>query len=142
MKTNIFDEHIGEFQKNFTSQQKKAMIMGLWSIANSDGEIHQKEENFMREISLLLGFDYNSLWNGLFHFEYKEGELGTALNSLSKSNKEWYIITVFSMIHVDGHALDIEFVYAESILNVMNITVDEALKTLQKSQGMINHLNL
>ena len=141
-KTNIFDEHLGGFQENFTSQQKKAMIMGLWSIANSDEEIHQKEEIFMKETSLLLGFDYNSLWDGMFDFNYEEGELGRSLNSLSNGDKDWYVIAIFGMIHADGRALEVEYAYAEAILNVMNVTIEDALKTLQKSQAMMDYFNL
>jgi uncharacterized tellurite resistance protein B-like protein len=140
-KTNIFDEHLGEFQDNFSSGQKTAMIMGLWAIANSDGEIHQKEEIFMKEMSLILGYDYNNLWDGVLNSQYEPGEIKRALNSLTNSGKDWYIITIFGMIHADGRTLEVEFAAAEAILNLMNVSVDHALKTLQKSQALMDHFN-
>jgi uncharacterized tellurite resistance protein B-like protein len=47
-------EHVDRVNGNFSAEQKRALIKGLWDVACADGEIHHYEELLVRRIADLI----------------------------------------------------------------------------------------
>lgn len=114
-----------------------AIIGSLLIIANSDGEFHKKEAQFLKEVSKVLG--YKSSRSKLNKFmSIGLDEMFLKLNGLDDSQKEWYIVTTFTMLHVDGQALDLEFQYLEVYFAKMGINREKFKDVIEKSHILLN----
>ncbi|HBG86121.1 MAG TPA: hypothetical protein DDW62_01075, partial [Marinilabiliaceae bacterium] len=107
-KQNEVRQHLGGFQDEFSDNQKKAVMCSLMLIANSDGEFHRKEEMFFEQTATMLGYRLSGDYIDDLLAMGKE-KLFQLLKSLDESQKDWYIITAFGMLHADGQALEVEF---------------------------------
>lgn len=133
------DQHFQGFQNQFSANQKLAIMASLFIIANADGEFHNKEARFLKEVALALGYNY--IPKNLDEFmKIGPEKVFQKLNSLEDSQKDWYIITAFAMLHVDGQALDIEFQYLETYFAKMEITRERFEQVVKKSQLLINDI--
>ncbi len=130
--------HIREFQNQFSENQRKTIMSCLFVIANLDGEFHRKEEEFFVEIASVLGYRLTGDYLDDFMSIGRE-RLTKILNGLDDSQKDWYIITAYAMVHADGQALDYEFQCLESQLNIMGITRQRFEEVLAKSQLLMNN---
>jgi uncharacterized tellurite resistance protein B-like protein len=134
---NTINKHLGDFQGQFSENQKKAILNSLLLIACSDGEYHQTEADFFEQAATLLGYRLNHDYaNELSSFS--RDKLFQLLNSLNESQKDWYIITVFGMMYADGEALKIESQYLDALFNNMGITEERFEKVLSKTQFIMN----
>ena len=131
------NQHLREFQDQFSENQRKAIMSCLFIIANLDGEFHRKEEKFFIEAASVLGYKLSGDY--LDDFMSMGGEkLINILNSLDDSQKDWFIIAAYVMVHADGQALDYEFQCLESQLNIMGITRQRFEDVVSKSQLLMN----
>lgn len=133
---SYINQHLSGFQNNFSSNQKKAIMCSLFLIANADKEFHNKEAVFFEQTAKLLGYKLTS--NFLEEFlSFNKVELLQLLDSLDESQKDWYIVTAFGMVHADGRALEKEYQYFEVFLENMNIT-EERFEYVLKKAELIN----
>ena len=127
-------EHLSGLKESFTDEQKKAILFSLFDIANSDDEFHAKEIEFFDQVGNLLNYPTGE--NILDEYlEADREKVFKSLNDLSDSQKDWYIITVFGMIHADGKVLDEELTDAERFLSgIMGISKERINDAIQKNQ--------
>lgn len=130
-------ENLGDFQDQFTENQKKAIMCSLFLIANSDGEFHHKEQQFFEQTAMLLGYTLTSDILDEF-LSMERTQLFQLLGSLKEDQKDWYIITAYGMVHADGQTLEVEFQYLDVFFTKMGITVERFQNVLKKSQLLMN----
>ena len=131
-------EHLLGFGEDFTERQKKAIICSLLLIANSDGEYHRKEKQFLELSASLLGYQLQDDFFDEFE-SFDPVDIPNLLNSLDEGQKDWFILTVAGMVHADGRALEIEFQLMEGILKKMGITEQRFMDVLKKTQLMMEY---
>lgn len=136
-KQSAVNAHLGGFQDEFTKNQKKAILNSLLLIACSDGDYHQKEVQFFEQAATLLGFRLTQDYAEEL-MSFSRDNLFQLLNSLSESQKDWYIVTVFGMMYADGEALEIESQYLDALFDNMGITEERFEKVLSKTQFIMN----
>ena len=115
-------------------------MFSLFIIANSDGEYHNKEHNYLEQIASVLGYNLGSDLDAIvdeFMTIDRVAIFGN-LNSLSEGQKDWYIVTAFGMIHADGKALDAEFEYVIAIFQKMGISEKRFEDVLKKTELLMN----
>ena len=140
--SNIFNDHLSGFQSMFTIKQKKAVLIALWTVANADGEIHIKEEIFLKETSLLLGINYNTIWDDLFNSNHTPEQYNKELENLSKSQKDWLVVTLMGVIHADGQAVIEEMVVAEVVLGILGYSHEDAMSSIKTSNFLSDFFNI
>lgn len=102
--------HLGDFQDEFTQEQKAVMIFNLLMIAEVEGETQPAELQQIEYTAKLLGIELD---DPIFHLiparMFVEGvaESGPKyfsriLNSLSESQKEWFAVIIVGIITVGG----------------------------------------
>lgn len=132
-KPKILKEHLTDFQNGFSEYERRAILISLLIIANSDGEFHSKESSYFEMISKQLGYKLEEDYIDEF-FKIDREEVYQILKGLNRKQKEWYILTLFSMIHADGKPMDVEFKYAQPYLERMQITREVFEETIQSSK--------
>ncbi|MFG6686244.1 TerB family tellurite resistance protein [Mariniflexile sp. HNIBRBA6329] len=137
------NEHLGGFQDDFNEHQKKAIMISLFLIANSDGEYHNKENQFFEQTATLLGYRLNPDFDKTVDdfMTMDKPSLFRHLNSLGSSQKDWYIVTAFGMVHADGQALEEEFQYMLVFFDEMGITEERFENVLKKTELMMKMFN-
>lgn len=140
-KQNAVNEHLGGFKTGFNQQQKKAVMCSLFLIANSDGEFHNMENQFFKQTAALLGYRLSSdLDSTLDEFMTMDREsLFRNLNSLGESQKDWYIVTAFGMVHADGRALEEEFQYLLVFFEKMGISEQRFENVIKKTELLMQN---
>lgn len=141
-KEKVVREHLGGFQDGFNLKQKKAVLLSLFLIANSDQEFHIKEKQFFEETALLLGYRLTENMVDEFMSLGDREELFRLLNSMDEGQKDWYIITSLGMMHADGKPLDIELKHLMTFFDHMGITEERASNVVQKAEALSRHFNL
>lgn len=110
-QSQVLKEHFQGFHHDFTDIQKKAILISLFDIANSDNELHRMELKFFHEISLLLGYsmDDNTIYQ---YLEMDRKYITKILAGLNEKQKSWFVVTVLGMMYSDGkiHPKEAEFV--------------------------------
>lgn len=133
-------EHFRRFQSEFNAQQKKAIMCSLFMIANSDGEYHNEEHLYLEQIASVLGYHLGSDLNKIVDefMTINRDEIFQNLNNLSESQKDWYIITAYGMVHADNKALEEEIQYTFAFFEKMGITEQRIEDVLKKSELLFN----
>ena len=132
LKDDVLKEHLSGFKDSFTDEQKKAILFSLFDIANSDDEFHAKEIEFFDQIGNLLNYPTGESMLD----EYLEADKAIvfeSLNDFSDSQKDWYIVIVYGMVHADGKVLDEELADAGRFLEGMGISKERINDTIQKN---------
>lgn len=121
------------FQNEFSKNQKAAIISSLIIIAKVDGDVHQKETEFIDKTIRTLGIDQE---DPIFHEFIKKGPDHTIfhLNSLSPRQKKWYIVAVHDLISCDGKIKESEANYAIGFCNKIGISDDKYMEVVEKSE--------
>ena len=130
-------EYLGDFQDNFTKEQKAAIISSLVITAKSDGNIHLKEWQCIEQTGKILGI---KLEDPIFPKIASGGknEIIRILNTLNKSQKEsfkeWFIVTLHAVVLADGKPEEIEINCALSFAKGIGISEDEYVQIIHKSE--------
>jgi len=130
--TNFIKKHLSGFEGIFTGEQKKAILVSLYVIANADDEFHEMEEEFFKKTADLLNYNLSDNINEEFS-TISRAEVFKLLKGFSDSQKDWYLVTVAGMIHADGKVLANELDDAFRYLLSMGISkkrMDKAIKNL------------
>lgn len=132
-KSDKIKNHLHDFMESFTDEQKKAILVSLYVIANSDEEFHTKEVEFFQQTADIL--DYPITGNIKDEFsEINRDEVFEQLKNISEDQKEWYLTTVIGMIHADGKVIEEELDDAKQYLSRMGITKERITQTLITKQ--------
>ena len=119
--------------ESFTDEQKKAILVSIYVIANSDEDFHTKEVEFFQQTADILDYPITGNLKDEFS-EINRDEVFEQLKNISENQKEWYLTTVIGMIHADGKVIEEELDDAEQYLSKMGITkerITQSLKTIQ-----------
>jgi len=128
-------QHFQDFNSDFTLRQKKAIIGSLIVIAMADGDYDRSEARCLEETAMMLDYPLDDDINiaVLELMDMDREEVLATLNSLTSSQKDWYIITAMGMIHADGKTLAEELMTAAAYFENMGITPERVDNTLKKS---------
>lgn len=127
--------HLNDFQGSFTDEQKKAIMVSLYVIANSDEEFHDSEVEFLQHTADLLGYQISSDIKQEFS-GINRGKVFEQLREFSDEQKEWYLVTVTGMIHADGKVLENELDDALRYLLAMGISKERMIEIIGKLNAM------
>lgn len=132
-KQDPIREHLGDFQDSFTKEQKAAILVSLVFLAKIDGQFHPSEKNNIEQASRVLGIGLNE---PLFTKIAAGGKnaITRILNTLDKSQKEWYIITLHSLVVADGKVEENEIGFALEYAEDIGISEDEYIQIVQKAE--------
>lgn len=134
-------DNFGNFQNNFNDEQKASILASLFIVANSDGHLDSKEMNLIDLTGKVLGVQSGDpILTKVI--SAGENEIIRILNTLNKSQKEWYIITLHSMIYADGKIEDIEVGYALNFAENIGISEDEYIKIIEKAEYILKQFKL
>ncbi len=133
IKEDPIREHFGDFQSNFTKEQKAAILVSLAIIAESDGQVHPKEMQNIELTGRFLGIEFDDTVIERVALGGKN-EIKRLLNTLDRSQKELFIITLNSMVTADNKVEDIEIGYALGIAEDIGISGDEFVQIIKKSE--------
>lgn len=126
-------EHLGGFQDSFTKEQKAAILEALIVISKSDGSVHPKEMQEVAQTVRLLGIESNDPV-----FESVAGlskdDFIRILNSLDRSQKEWFVVAVHQLIIADRKIEDIEIAHALTLFKEIGISPDDFVQIIQKTE--------
>ena len=61
IKNDALKEHLSGFRDSFTDEQKKAILVSLFEIANSDEDFHFRETAYLKKTSEFLGMSFVGL---------------------------------------------------------------------------------
>ena len=113
-KDNNLIEYFND-QYSFTKEQKNAILVSLYEIANSDEEFHEHEAQYLKKISGYMGY---SLGNRKLQklLDTDKDHLYGLLKDLSESQKDWYVFIALGMVWADGVVVEKEFIYVENFL--------------------------
>ena len=116
----------------FSTEQKKAILMSLFEIANSDEEFHKKETEYFRNIAGFLGM---RLSNGVLKrmLSTERDSLYKLLNEMNDSQKDWYVITALGMVYADGELIEEEFNHVKSFLLELGFTEARIRQNMSKN---------
>ncbi len=135
--TNFIKKHLSGFEGTFTDEQKKAILVSLYVIANADDEFHEMEDEFFKKTANLL--NYNLSDNIMEEFSaISRATVFELLKGLSDSQKDWYLVTVAGMIHADGKVLASELDDAFRYLLSMGISKNRLDKTIENLNSIID----
>jgi len=127
--------HLSSFHGSFTDEQKKAIMVSLYVIANSDEEFHTKEVEFLQQTADLLGYQISGDIDQEFS-DINRGRVFEQFREFSDEQKEWYLVTVTGMIHADGKVLESELDDALRYLLSMGISKEKMIKIIGKLNAM------
>jgi hypothetical protein len=138
---NLFDEknhalikdHLETFDYEFSDDEKKAILSSLFNIARSDDEYHPKEKELLKDISAIIGYDFDDFSKG-HHLELDDNQINEILKGLGEGQKDWFVITAFLMIYADGVALMQEYFKLESYFEKMGILKERWQEIINKTE--------
>jgi uncharacterized tellurite resistance protein B-like protein len=133
------NKELNEFQSSFTAEQKAAIFGCLVTIAKCDGEVHPKEYASVEQSSNVIGLDLvtdlaiikQTTQNGL------DGMI-PVLNTLSKSQKEWYITSQHMVLHADGKVAPQEVNCCLEIAEKIGISTEEYKEILDRMDAIFD----
>lgn len=130
------DIELSEFRNSFSEVQKVAVMHCLLIVAQCDQELHLKELELLKSISRTLGihFDPQNL-SPIMQRMFQQNNF-PILNTLDRSQKEWYICAMHSMMHADGKVLEKEMHYCLSIAEEIGINSEQYKSILDKMDAL------
>jgi uncharacterized tellurite resistance protein B-like protein len=134
---DFIKKHLSGFEGTFTDEQKKAILVSLYVIANADDEFHEMEEEFFKKTAGLLNYNLSDNINEEFS-SISRAEVFKLLKGFSDSQKDWYLVTVAGMIHADGKVLANELDDAFRYLLSMGISKKRMDNTIEKLNSIID----
>jgi uncharacterized membrane protein YebE (DUF533 family) len=117
------------------------MVWFLVQLAQADGEINEKEWQQLDQAFGIIGYnpaDKETEKISLKVAGYSLDNLMNVLNTLNRSNKEWFAITTYSLIMCDGVATDEEINQHLYVITKMGISEDEFCNILKKEMAFQN----
>jgi hypothetical protein len=129
--------HLESLDYEFSDDQKSAIILCLYFIANSDNNFHEKEKKFLGDVASIINYDLESLLKYNLNNVNSE-ELFKTFSEFSEEEKDWFIITAFIMVYSDGIALMDEYLELEIYFEKMAITKDHWLNVIDSTKELLD----
>ncbi len=125
---------INEIEKLLNIEQKAAIVGILIIIAKADNKVVDSETKFIDSVANYLKINP---FDPIFQKQASSGkaELMRILNTLSRTQKEWLVTLIYSIVIVDGVVEDIEISFAAGISKEIGISESEfgdIIKTSKK----------
>jgi uncharacterized tellurite resistance protein B-like protein len=120
-------------EKELTIEQKAGIISILVIIAKADKEVVDSEIEELDKVASYLDFDVRHPLMQKIAIGRK-AELMSILNTLTKTQKKWFITKMFLVIMADGKAKDIEQSFFEGISKDLGFTEDEVIKIIEEKR--------
>ena len=115
---------LNEIEKQLTIEQKAAIVSILIVMAKADRKVVDSETKFIDSIANYLNISpFDSIMQKLA--SSGKAELMRILNTLSRSQKEWLIELIYSIVIIDGVVEDIEMSYVSGISEEIGISESE-----------------
>ena len=123
------------FQQDFTSQQKAAIISSMIIITKTSAGISDVESRYIEQNAGVLG---TTLDNPALITISQGGRenLVSILNTLSQNNKEWFAYTVYGLLCQKGQPEARKLQIALTILDDIGITEDEFVAIVEKTKAL------
>jgi uncharacterized tellurite resistance protein B-like protein len=143
-KQKEVENHLGQFQSDFTENQKRAILVSLYVIANSDGEFHQNEIDVFHNTADLLGYKMKRTVEKTLTdiTSVSKDEMVRVLRQMDQGQKDWYIVTAMGMIHADGQVLEIEIKHGMAYFEAIGVTEEYAFSVLEKAEALSKAFNI
>lgn len=130
-----------DFQQRFNTEQKTVIARLLFHIAEADGDTNEKEWQQLNQAFSIIG--YNPLDKEMQEISLKIAghslaNLINVLDTLDKSDKEWFAITVYSLIMCDSDATEAEINQALYIITKIGISEDEFYNIVETAMTIYN----
>lgn len=128
---------LSEFKNSYTEEQKAAMMYSLMLIVASEGDYDTKKFNFLNSQASLLGFDLEGKSMAIYQHN-KADYAYNILKTMNDSQKEWFSITLGTMISLDNRPTVNEEKLVGSILTETNISDEQFKNANLKARALLN----
>lgn len=132
-------QEVENFRKGFTNQQKAAIISSMIIVTKTPNGITKVEWNYIEKSANLLniGLDDPEL-----ETIPQKGRINlvSILNTLSRSDKEWFSYSLYTLLHQNGKPEGNKLQIALTILNDIGISQDEFLGIVNKANAIYQRL--
>ncbi len=137
---NLFNKNVKlvDFKHHFTKEQKAAIVGSLIVLAKSDGEVHSTEMQNIELTGRFLGIGIDDPMQRIVALGGKN-EIFRILNTLDKSQKEWYVIALNSMVVADGRVEDIEIKFAVGFAESIGISEKEYFGIIHNAESIMDN---
>lgn len=136
IKSHQVKNDISLFQNQYTELQKAAILGALIVVAKSDGEVHPKEFKKIEDTATLLGTDMSDPLH--LAVIQSKAQMIAILNSLTRKQKEWFILCLHEMVLIDGQVKDIEVSFALGFARDLGISEYEYFEIIDKAIAISN----
>jgi uncharacterized tellurite resistance protein B-like protein len=135
IKSHHANNDLSLFQNQYTELQKSAILGALIVVAKSDGEVHPKEFKKIEDTATLLGTDMSDPVH--LAVIQSKSEMIFVLNTLSISQKEWFLVCLHEMVLTDGKVQDIEVAFALGFAKDLGFSEDNYFKVIEKAAAIV-----
>ena len=130
-KNTVLNESFNKLY-GFDEEQKTAILLSLYEVANSDDEFHPKETEYHNKIGSYLGLDYSNRQLRAM-LKNDRDRLYKLLDNMNEPQKDWYVITVLGMIYSDGSIIQEELNHVISFLKGIGFSEERIRKNMVKT---------
>jgi uncharacterized tellurite resistance protein B-like protein len=133
-RKSAVEKYIDEVSSLFTSEEKKAVLITMMTIASQDNEISVEEAEIFNVISILLKVQGKYSHESLLDDLNTKGAMYymSKISHFNKTKKDWFIKCVIDMVYADGYLHPNEAQFIVEFLPLMNISADEFKTILNK----------
>jgi uncharacterized tellurite resistance protein B-like protein len=124
----------GLFEKEYTNEQKCAIIGVLALISKADRKVHPSEMRVIETVGEILGVDPSDPLHQIIASGGRR-EISKILNTLDQNQKEWFIVQMHIMMLVDGKADDMELNILSRVCEDIAVTEDHYLEIIKKYEN-------
>ena len=125
-----------KFQSSFSTEQKAAIILSMGFVAKCDGQYHPKELDLIKQIAIHIGINLEKemMPGGIININASKGieYFGKVLNNLESGQKEWYLVSLFNLIHCDGNVAEAEAKEVLMIAEDIDISAEQYKQIVDK----------
>jgi len=126
-----------EFKNSYTEEQKAAMMYSLMLIVASEGDYDTKKFNFLNTQASLLSFDLEGKSMDIYQHE-KADYAYSILKKMNDSQKEWFSVTLGTMISLDKRPTVNEEKLVDRMLTEINISDEQFKNSNLKARALLN----
>ena len=90
--------NLSGFSNQFTKDQKAAILSSLMILAKADGNVNSKETKQIESMFQMLDIEMDDPAFRKFYTAGGKEEIERILNTLSESNKEWFVVAMHAYV--------------------------------------------
>lgn len=126
--------------QNLTNNQRKSIVNFHTTISLSDGPINNQEGGILSKLCDLCGVLVNDCVE-YFVYEGGQEQLLKDLKTISGSEKDILIVSIWGLIICDGKPNERELSVTYFLFEKIGITEDRFLKVIEKNRQVRNYFN-